>query len=148
MVQAQDNFQRIASLMAERKRLQQKLDEIEVKLQQLHRLEGLPYLSAGGKVQPGIAAEKTKQHRAGREEAARLGITYGELRDRKTAKRFKITTEELATMRLECKLEATKAGLSLPQWREREAAKMEVNIKEFEKAWAAKRFSKKWRREL
>ena len=36
------------------------------------------------------------------------------------------------------KLEATKAGLSLPKWREPEAAKMEVNIKEFDQIWAAK----------
>jgi hypothetical protein len=140
----QDNFQAIASLMSERKRLTQELTDIEVELYSLHRLEGLPYVSVGGKVQPRVAAVKARQHAEGRAEAAKLGVPYSELRSRKTAKKLGLSSaNELELFRLELKKAAAKSGLSLTDWKQSEADRLQVSFNNVEKelasAWKAKK---------
>jgi hypothetical protein len=129
----QDNFQAIASLMSERKRLTQELADIEVKLYSLHRLEGLRYVSLGNKVQPRVSAVKAEQHAQGRAEAQLAGLTYDEYRKRKTAKRLGLgTVEQLAKFRLEQQSKATKAGMSLTAWRQGEAERLGVSFNNVE----------------
>jgi hypothetical protein len=140
----QDNFAEIAELMAERKRLTQELADIEVELYSLHRLEGLPYVSVGGKVQPRVAKAKARQHAEGRAEAAKLGVPYSELRSRKTAKKLGLSSaNELELFRLELKKAAAKSGLSLTDWKQSEADRLQVSFNNVEKelasAWKAKK---------
>jgi hypothetical protein len=140
----QDNFAKIAELMSERKRLAQELADIEVELYSLHRLEGLPYVSVGGKVQPRVAAVKARQHAEGRAEAAKLGVPYSELRSRKTAKKLGLSSaNELELFRLELKKAAAKSGLSLTDWKQSEADRLQVSFNNVEKelasAWKAKK---------
>jgi hypothetical protein len=148
----QDNFAKIAELMSERKRLAQELTDIEVELYSLHRLEGLPYVSVGGKVQPRVAKVKARQHAEGRAEAAKLGVPYSELRSRKTAKRLGLgTVEQLQKFRLEQQAAATKAGLSLTAWRQGEADRLNTSFNNVEKelasAWTNTRLLDTGRRE-
>jgi hypothetical protein len=140
----QDNFAKIAELMSERKRLAQELADIEVELYSLHRLEGLPYVSVGGKVQPRVAKVKARQHAEGRAEAAKLGVPYSELRSRKTAKKLGLSSaNELELFRLELKKAAAKSGLSLTDWKQSEADRLQVSFNNVEKelasAWKAKK---------
>jgi hypothetical protein len=130
--------------MSERKRLAQELADIEVELYSLHRLEGLPYVSVGGKVQPRVAAVKARQHAEGRAEAAKLGVPYSELRSRKTAKKLGLSSaNELELFRLELKKAAAKSGLSLTDWKQSEADRLQVSFNNVEKelasAWKAKK---------
>jgi hypothetical protein len=138
-----NNFEKIAKLMEKRKDLIQAMADIEVELADLHRTEGLPYTSLGNKVQPRIAEVKARQHQEGRAEAAKLGITYHELRTQRTAEKLGLTVEQLAKFRLEQQSKATKAGMSLTEWRQGEADRLNTSFNNVEKelasAWKAKK---------
>jgi hypothetical protein len=139
-----EDFTRLGKLTAERDKLNAEIAELSAKLGLVPRSE----LSAG-KRQPKMANSKREQMEAFRAEALKRNWVKEDgspdlerARLEKTAKAYRITADQLRQFRAEHRAEAVKAGLGVPEWKDREAQRLGVPRADIEKHLAQKRFKK------